>query len=68
MLRCFLALTYIIRKASFRMIMAMDYNDGTPCGYQAPRFRHGDEQVSRLINLGHFSENNVMNTGYHRYA
>jgi hypothetical protein len=50
------------------MIMAMDYVDGTPSDYQAPRFHQGDEHASRLINLGHLNENRVMNTGFHRYA
>jgi hypothetical protein len=50
------------------MIMAMDYNDSTPPDYQAPLFHQGDEHASRLINLGHFSENHVMKTGFHRYA
>jgi hypothetical protein len=64
----FFPLIYVGPKASFRMIMAMDYNDDTPPDYQAPRFHQGDEHASRLINLGHFSDNHVMNTGYHRYA
>lgn len=47
--------------------MAMNYNDGTPFDYQAPCFHQGDDHASRLINLGHFSENQMMRTGYHRY-
>jgi hypothetical protein len=50
------------------MIMAMDYVDGTPPDYQAPRFHQGDEHAARLINLGHLNGNRVMNTGFHRYA
>jgi hypothetical protein len=49
------------------MIMAMDYNDGATSAYQAPRFYRGDEHAARLIKLGHFSENQIMKTGYHRY-
>jgi hypothetical protein len=64
----FLSLTPPDLKACFRMIMAMDYNDNTPSDYQAPRFHQGDEHASRLINMGHFSENHVMKTGFHRFA
>lgn len=50
------------------MVMAMDYHEGTPSEYQAPLFHSGDENVSRLLNLGHFNENLTMKTGFHRYA
>ncbi len=48
--------------------MAMDYQKGTPSDYQAPLFHNGDENVSRLLNLGHFNENLTMKTGFHRCA
>ncbi|PMD41498.1 hypothetical protein L207DRAFT_581924 [Hyaloscypha variabilis F] len=54
--------------ASFRMVMAMDYTDGTPSDYQAPRFHQGDEHASRFINLGYFDENYVLKTGHHSVA
>jgi hypothetical protein len=50
------------------MIMAMDYHNGTPPEYQAPLFRNGDENMSCLLDLGHFNENLTMKTGFHRYA
>jgi hypothetical protein len=50
------------------MVMAMDYTDGTPFDYQAPRFHQGDEHASRFINLGYFDENYVLKTGHHRYT
>lgn len=48
------------------MIMAMDYNDRAPYEYQAPCFHQGSEHVSRLVNMGNFSENRVMKTGFHK--
>jgi hypothetical protein len=50
------------------MIMAMDYYEDTPSDYQAPHFHPGGENISHLLNLGHFSDNFVMKTGFHRYA
>jgi hypothetical protein len=65
---CFLSLIFDRLTAYYRMIMAMDYHRDTPSDYQAPHFHHGDENISRFLNLGHFSDNRVLKTGFHRYA